>query len=72
MFNPGDTATLLEDIISYRNVTKLPNKGVYGKKGERVKIISIRDDVAIVNGKTKFSLKIEKLEYETFKRESGS
>lgn len=51
-----DKATLLTDIHSYCKGLKL-----YGSKGEKVKVISFRGDVAIVEGKTRFSVKIEDL-----------
>jgi hypothetical protein len=58
---PNDTATLLEDIYTHGNTAKAKNGGLYGKKGEKVKIISIRGEVAIVEGKQRFPVKIEKL-----------
>jgi len=51
-----DKATLLKDIFSYCKGLKQ-----YGAKGEKVKIISIWGNVAIVEGKTRFSVKIEDL-----------
>ena len=49
-------AILLEDIHSY-------GKGafLYGKKGEKVKIIRIDEKVAIVEGKEKFPISVEKI-----------
>lgn len=49
-------ATLLRDIHSYCKGLKQ-----YGSKGEKVKVISIRGNVAIVEGKTRFPVKIEDL-----------
>lgn len=49
-------ATLLEDIHSY-------GKGLrkYGSKGDRVKVISIHDEVYIVEGKERFSVHKSKI-----------
>lgn len=49
-------ATLLRDIHSYCKGLKM-----YGSKGEKVEVISIRGNVAIVEGKTRFSVRIEDL-----------
>lgn len=51
-----DKATLLKDIFSHCKGLKQ-----YGTKGEKVEVISIRGNVAIVEGKTRFSIKIEDL-----------
>lgn len=42
------TGTLLQDIITSGNQAKARNKGIYGKKGDTVTIISQMETVYIV------------------------
>lgn len=50
-------AILLKDMRSYCKGLKL-----YGLKGERVKIISIREGVAIVEGRERFAVRVDNLQ----------
>jgi formylmethanofuran dehydrogenase subunit D len=53
----GDTVRLTCDVNSMCKGLKL-----YGKKGDKVKITSIRGDVLIVEGKERFSVTKNKIE----------
>lgn len=60
---PGDVATLLADVYTHGKISKANDKGLYAKRGEKVKIISIHDNVAIVEGGQRFTVNVKLLSF---------